>query len=941
MQPWVLFMQYLIAPFVCKVQVRGFSVTKPRFHLNLAVTLPTAVVFALLCMASGLATADAPDPRTVQRWKSGWRHPQSGWTVAHIEGEPYERGLQHGHLLADDISSYIQALAHYWGPEAPRQAWDQTRTLANALFLRSFTAEQMQEMKGIADGAAAEGAKFEGRAIDLVDIVTINAANEIDTLDDALQATPTGLEGMSYPAVGGYNTTLPAHKIRKRPLRCSAFAAIGPATKDGKLVFGHVTMYDLYPANFYNIWMDVKPKSGYHFIMQTTPGGMHSGMDYSINEAGLLLSETTLEQTRVAPAGVSLASRIRDAQQYADSIESAAEILTRNGNGLVTTEWIMADIRRNEIALLTLGTNKSVLHRSSRNEWIAGTEGFYWSDNNIKDDAIRLETVAAVDGRPSPSGAYTPSKRDTVWLRMYDDSKKSIDLDFARRMLTTPEIVSAYAVDAKYTNAELASKLQTWASFGPPVGSVWLPTLAEQKRFPAIKPLIHNPWTTLGANSPAMGDEEVPADRPNLRKPIVAAPIKIVEEPAWHGTLLPAGESDIWLTTAFANYERIVSLQKKLERQSATGELHGDDLGELGVEISYYRSLYAHGARAGQDFPLASTKTSFRDEHWYDVATGKGVLLLHTLRGVVGPDTFDRAMDEFGKLNAGKAVSASEFENFLQLKTDKKLGPVFDWWLHRLGLPRLSIVSAKASRNGAGWQTTVDFDVSELGPALPVPVTVETAEGERTVDQLISANHRRVVVKTAKRPERVIVDKYGTTARSNGSPFTILTFENELEQVLIVYGTTDEQTGNIEAARLLQKSLRRREHNVQAKMKADREVTEEDIRTHHLLLVGRPTTNALTARFEGQVPIRFGSGSFEVRGEVYAHQESAVIVAGENPANPRYSIVVIAGLSSLGTYQIITKFEENVFTYAPVVILPNAGEEDAFVAPLKELTINF
>jgi hypothetical protein len=254
-------------------------------------------------------------------------------------------------------------------------------------------------------------------------------------------------------------------------LRCSAFAAIGPATKDGKVVFGHVTMYDLYPENYYNIWMDLKPEDGHHFVMQTTPGGMHSGMDYSINDAGILLSETTLDQARVAVGGEPLASRIRRAEQYADTIEKAAEILSRNGNGLCTTEWIMADVRRNEIALLTLGTNKSVLHRSSRKEWIAGTEGFYWSDNNIKDAEVRMETVATSDGRPSPVAAYAPSKRDTVWLSMYDQHKGYIDSDYARRMITTPEIVSAWAVDAMYTTAEMAEGMKTWASFGPPVGS--------------------------------------------------------------------------------------------------------------------------------------------------------------------------------------------------------------------------------------------------------------------------------------------------------------------------------------------------------------------------------------------------------------------------------------------------------------------------------------
>ena len=100
--------------------------------------------------------------------------------------------------------------------------------------------------------------------------------------------------------------------------------------------------------------------------MQTFPGGMHSGMDYSINDAGILLTETTLEQTRFNIRGIPLAARIRRAVQYANSIEETAAILSRDGNGLSTNEWLLADIKRNEIALLTLGTDRSKLYRSSR-----------------------------------------------------------------------------------------------------------------------------------------------------------------------------------------------------------------------------------------------------------------------------------------------------------------------------------------------------------------------------------------------------------------------------------------------------------------------------------------------------------------------------------------------------------------------------------------------
>ncbi len=53
----------------------------------------------------------APTPPRVQRSGKGYRYPKDGWIVLHIEGEPYERGYQHGRLLAPEIVDYVDTLA--------------------------------------------------------------------------------------------------------------------------------------------------------------------------------------------------------------------------------------------------------------------------------------------------------------------------------------------------------------------------------------------------------------------------------------------------------------------------------------------------------------------------------------------------------------------------------------------------------------------------------------------------------------------------------------------------------------------------------------------------------------------------------------------------------------------------------------------------------------
>ncbi len=57
------------------------------------------VVLVLGFRAAPAAAGDfEPDPRSVQRYGPAYRYPQAGWIVLHIEGEPYQRGCQHGRL---------------------------------------------------------------------------------------------------------------------------------------------------------------------------------------------------------------------------------------------------------------------------------------------------------------------------------------------------------------------------------------------------------------------------------------------------------------------------------------------------------------------------------------------------------------------------------------------------------------------------------------------------------------------------------------------------------------------------------------------------------------------------------------------------------------------------------------------------------------------------
>ena len=135
---------------------------------------------------------------------------------------------------------------------------------------------------------------------------------------------------------------------------------------------------------------------------------------------------------------------------------------------------------------------------------------------------------------------------------------------------------------------------------------------------------------------------------------------------------------------------------------------------------------------------------------------------------------------------------------------------------------------------------------------------------------------------------------------------------------------------------MLQECLCNREHGISVPFKADTEATEDDLRNHHLVLIGHPGTNALAARFRDQIPVPFGPHSFSIRGITYAHPETSILVAAENPMNRKFSLVLFAGLGTRATVDFARKLDEDNLTYAPVVVL-SAGPE---THPISEFVID-
>ncbi len=164
-------------------------------------------------------------------------------------------------------------------------------------------------------------------------------------------------------------------------------------------------------------------------------------------------------------------------------------------------------------------------------------------------------------------------------------------------------------------------------------------------------------------------------------------------------------------------------------------------------------------------------------------------------------------------------------------------------------------------------------------------------------------------------------------AGSQGTRFTVRSWAEDQEKSVIVYGTAADVEANRETAELLQKSIAKHGTNIIVPILSDVQASAspDKIADKHVLLIGGPTTNKLSNHWRKSFPVKFDTGSFEVRKKLYAHPGSAVLAACVHPLNNGRSAMMIAGLSAESTRN-ATHFLLNGGQRAGnVLLLPNGA----------------
>ena len=116
------------------------------------------VVAGLICLNGAISLAEGLTEQQKAWVAKGKRFERAGWIYLHVEGEARARGVQHGYLLAKEIGEGLSATKAVWEHDSAME-WDWLTKKAEAMFVPKIDAENLAELDGIAEGAAAAGVK--------------------------------------------------------------------------------------------------------------------------------------------------------------------------------------------------------------------------------------------------------------------------------------------------------------------------------------------------------------------------------------------------------------------------------------------------------------------------------------------------------------------------------------------------------------------------------------------------------------------------------------------------------------------------------------------------------------------------------------------------------------------------------------------------------------
>jgi len=333
---------------------------------------------------------------------------------------------------------------------------------------------------------------------------------------------------------------------------------------------------------------------------------------------------------------------------------------------------------------------------------------------------------------------------------------------------------------------------------------------------------------------------------------------------------------------------------------------------------------YAIQVPPTKDYPLRQFEGK-EGEIDGQIGYGKGSMVFHMLRQMLGKDLFFTTLKNFSKKYGGRQATWNDFKTAFEEAGGKKLDHFFSQWLDRPGGPQLKLDKVKYRTTPKGY--LISGEVVQEGEIYEVRVEAKVDMGERGKDLLLDISKRKnsFSIEVPKIPISLSLDPDHHIFRRLYPEEIIPCLNAFLEDMEIpsplpsprgVYSETpqgkpspkkifvipDGGKGEAETRKIYIELARMGKERKGGEILPEREVTEEMILSSSLLLLGESWKNPLFSKLISNIPgpVILRDGNFIVDGEKVDEGEESLLLTYPHPLRSGKWVTLYSGQSAEG-----------------------------------------
>ncbi len=308
--------------------------------------------------------------------------------------------------------------------------------------------------------------------------------------------------------------------------------------------------------------------------------------------------------------------------------------------------------------------------------------------------------------------------------------------------------------------------------------------------------------------------------------------------------------------------------------------------GVLGLHSSLARSLVPDNLNLEQfynDYPLAKE--------------AREAFVCHMLHRQLGDEGFFKLVDTYVDLRqkSNQPVSTTLFRKLAEDVYEEPLDWFFNQWVNSTELPRIKLEKVAVRKDKKCWQ--VQGRLLQSGETifrLPIELAIDTKNGREIEKLCVDSRAVDFELRTQNEPQKLIVDPDCKILKIQRMPQPLSSFWDVYPEYIVIYGTLSESEANKTAAERFNEEYLGLGNEI---IKADTDVSKDDLKSKCVFLFGRPETNKISQQFKDIFHIKFDEDKFTWQGVTYDQPTQEVAQIVENPDDPQSLMIMYAGLS--------------------------------------------